>query len=107
SLHDALPISLAGKVIQDIVFRGDGYAVARGWAEAPILDRLQHFFLNSIADGSQNPGFDYIAFRIDRDLHDHVALYAIRHCRTQVGRVGKVHWDGRPDIRSTRVSFRS
>ena len=60
----------------DIVLGWDGYAIARGRTEAPVVQHRDHPFVDSVSQTLEQSFFCHDSLRVNGDLHDHISLNA-------------------------------
>src|SRR5437660_12252137 len=67
----------------DIVLGWDGYAIARGRTEAPVVQHRDHPFVDSVSQTLEQSFFCHDSLRVNGDLHDHISLNAAGKLRTR------------------------
>lgn len=73
----------------DVVLGGHGHAIERGRLEVPLPEGGHDFFIDPVADGCENPGFDHRALGVDGDFDDDISLETGRKFGAHHRRIGK------------------
>jgi hypothetical protein len=85
----------------NVVLRGDGRAIERGWLEAPLPEGGHNFFIDPVADGFEKPRFDHRTLGVDGDFDDDIAFETGRKFGAHHRRIGKHDRVGHSDIVAT------
>lgn len=82
----------------DVVLGGYGYAVERGRLEAPLPEGGHDFFIDPVADGFEETGFDDRALGVDGDFDDDISFKTGRKFSAHHRRIGKHDRVGHMDL---------
>src|SRR6266700_1365956 len=71
-------VALAREMVVYVLFGGYGHAVSRSRPKVPVVEYRYDLLIYSMTQPLKQLRFHNISLRIYGDLHDHIALYAVR-----------------------------